>query len=155
VDVSHALIYYFFLKSLFPIIAKYIATTYPQNEEEAINKAQQFKLIYTQSGYLYSVIPNAYFLQYFTQDKLGAYNDVDGLIGNLTQTQLGNPLPYLGNLYGPHPSFSSFSSTSIVPTPSNVGYYPNQPTPSPNPPCKIINTHHAHWKACGLFNLPM
>ena len=48
-----------FLKSLVSILAKDVASTFPQTEEEAINKAQQYDLIYAQSGYLYTVIPNA------------------------------------------------------------------------------------------------
>jgi hypothetical protein len=48
-----------FLKSLVFVISKDVASTFPQSEEEAINKAQQFDLIYSQSGYLYTVFPDA------------------------------------------------------------------------------------------------
>jgi hypothetical protein len=30
-----------FLRSLIPLLSKYVASTFPQSEEEAINKAQQ------------------------------------------------------------------------------------------------------------------
>jgi hypothetical protein len=48
-----------FLKSLVSILAKDVASTFPRIKEEAINKAQQYDLIYAQSSYLYTVIPNA------------------------------------------------------------------------------------------------
>jgi galactose-1-phosphate uridylyltransferase len=44
-----------FLKSFVSIIPKDVASTFPQLEEEEINKAQQFYLIYSQSSYLYIV----------------------------------------------------------------------------------------------------
>jgi hypothetical protein len=60
-----------FLKSLVSVIAKDVASTFPQTEEEAINKAQQFDLIYAQSGYLYTVFPDAPRPTPFGQDKPG------------------------------------------------------------------------------------
>jgi hypothetical protein len=38
-----------FSKSLLPPIAKYITMKLPRNEEEAIQKSQQYDLIYVQS----------------------------------------------------------------------------------------------------------
>jgi hypothetical protein len=54
IEVTDELLLDWFLKSLFPLIAKDVATTMPQSEEEAITKAQHFDLIYSQSGYLYT-----------------------------------------------------------------------------------------------------
>jgi hypothetical protein len=48
-----------FLKSLVPVIVKDVTTTMPQNKDEAITKAQQFDLIYSQSEYLYMVLQDA------------------------------------------------------------------------------------------------
>jgi hypothetical protein len=48
-----------FLKSLVSLLAKDVATTFHQSEEESIRKAQQFKLIHSQSGYLYMILPDA------------------------------------------------------------------------------------------------
>jgi hypothetical protein len=45
-----------FLRSLICILAKDVASTFPQTEEESISKAQQYNLIYAQSGYLYTVL---------------------------------------------------------------------------------------------------
>jgi hypothetical protein len=39
-----------FLRSLVSLLSKYVASTLPQLEEEAISKAQQYDLIYSQSG---------------------------------------------------------------------------------------------------------
>ena len=48
-----------FLETFLPPISKDVASKRPQSEEEAILKAQQFDLIYAQSGYLYTIIPDA------------------------------------------------------------------------------------------------
>jgi hypothetical protein len=48
-----------FLKSLVSIIAKYVASTFPQSKEEAIGKAQLFNFVYAQLGYLYTVFLDA------------------------------------------------------------------------------------------------
>ena len=48
-----------FLKSLLPYISKVVSTSGVMNEEEAIIKAQQLDLIYSQSGILYEIIPEA------------------------------------------------------------------------------------------------
>jgi hypothetical protein len=73
-----------FLKSLIPVIAKNLASTFPQSEGEAINKAQQFDLIYAQSGYLYTIFLDATIPLPFGQDKHGVSHDVDGLIDSMT-----------------------------------------------------------------------
>ena len=48
-----------FLKLLFPYIAKDVSTSRVQNEEQAIFRAQELDLIYAQSGLLYEIIHNA------------------------------------------------------------------------------------------------
>ena len=48
-----------FLKSLLPYISKNVSTSGVTNEEEAILRAQQLNLIYSQSGILYEIIPEA------------------------------------------------------------------------------------------------
>ena len=48
-----------FLKSLLPYITKDVSTSRVQNEDQAIFRAQQWDLIYGQSGLLYEIIPNA------------------------------------------------------------------------------------------------
>jgi hypothetical protein len=61
-----------------------VASTFPQTEEESINKAQQYNLIYSQTGYLYTVIPDALRPVPFVQDKIGMSHTTDGLIGTTT-----------------------------------------------------------------------
>jgi hypothetical protein len=73
-----------FLRSLVPLLAKDVASTFPQSEEEAISKAQQYDLIYAQSGYLYTVLPDAPRPVPFGQDKPGMSHSADGLIGTTT-----------------------------------------------------------------------
>jgi hypothetical protein len=77
-----------FLKSLVSMLAKDMAATFPQSEEESINKAQQFELIYSQSGYLYTVFPNTPRLVPFGQDKPRISHFTDGLIGTTTQLNI-------------------------------------------------------------------
>ena len=74
-----------FLKTLLPSITKDIASGHPQSEEEAILKAQQFDLIYAQSGYLYTVIPDAPRPSTSYRDAPGAFHAVDDIIGSISQ----------------------------------------------------------------------
>ena len=67
-----------FLKTLLPPIAKDITF-------EAILKAQQFDLIYAQSGYLYTVIPDAPHLGTSYGYASGASQAADGIIGSVSQ----------------------------------------------------------------------
>jgi len=48
-----------FLKSFLPYISKYVLTSGVSTEEEEIFKAQQLNLIYSKSGILYEIIPDA------------------------------------------------------------------------------------------------
>lgn len=59
IEISPPFLSDWFLKSLLPPIAKDVASTSPANEAEAIQKAQHFDLIYSQSGYLYTILPDA------------------------------------------------------------------------------------------------
>jgi hypothetical protein len=81
-----------FLKSLVSLLSKDMAATFPQSEEEAIGKDQQFKLIYSQSGYFYSVLPDAPRPMPFNHDKPRMSHSVDGLFGTTTHH---NPYPSL------------------------------------------------------------
>ena len=48
-----------FLKSLVPHLSKDVATSGVFSEEDAIYRAQQFELIYSQSNLLYNILPDA------------------------------------------------------------------------------------------------
>jgi hypothetical protein len=91
-----------FLRSLVSILAKDVASTFLQTEEESINKAQQYDLIYAQSGYLYTVLPDTPRTIPFNQDKPGMSHSVDGLIGTTThQNPHIQPPPMYGTLQYP------------------------------------------------------
>jgi hypothetical protein len=70
-----------FLKSLVPYVSKDIATSRVFSEEEEIMRAQQPKLIYSQSSMLYEIFPD---VSQYTLDKakknLGPH--VDGIMGS-------------------------------------------------------------------------
>ena len=73
-----------FLKTLLPPIAKDVASERPQSKEEAILKTQQFDLIYAQSGYLYTIIPDAPRAGTSYQDAPGASHAAYGIIGSVS-----------------------------------------------------------------------
>ena len=74
-----------FLKTLLLPIAKDIAYEHAQSKEEAILKAQQFDLIYSQYGYLYTVIPDAPHPSTSYHDAQGESHIADGIIGLVSQ----------------------------------------------------------------------
>jgi hypothetical protein len=59
VPVPPAFLLEWFLKSLVPQLSKDVATSGVFSEEYAIMRAQQFELIYSQSGLLYNILPDA------------------------------------------------------------------------------------------------
>jgi hypothetical protein len=108
-----------FLNSLVSILAKDVASTFPQSEEEAINKAQQFDVIYAQLGYLYTVLPDAPRPVPFGQDKPDMSHAADGLIGTTTHHN-----PYIQ----PPPMYD----TPQYPQPyGGPSYYPPRPYQQP------------------------
>ena len=74
-----------FLKTLLPPIAKDVASERAQSEEAAILKAQQFDLIYSQFGYLYTVIPDAPRLSTFDCDASEESHAMYDIIGSVSQ----------------------------------------------------------------------
>jgi hypothetical protein len=88
-----------------------VASTFPQTEEESIRKAQWYDLIYAQSGYLYTVLPDAPRPVPFSQDKPGMSHSANGLIGTTTHHNLyTQPPPMYGtpqypSMYGRPPYF--------------------------------------------------
>jgi hypothetical protein len=81
-----------FLNSLVPCVSKDVATSRVFSEEEAIMRAQQLELIYSQSGMLYEILPDAPRSNFDkTKQKFGPH--VDGIVGS-TQS---NPTDQLTN----------------------------------------------------------
>jgi hypothetical protein len=70
-----------FLKSLLPYISKDVMTSRVFTEEQVIFRAQQLELIYSQSGMLYEIIPDAPRSTLdLTKPKSGPH--VDGIVGS-------------------------------------------------------------------------
>ena len=71
-----------FLKSLLPYISKDVSTSGVTTEEEAIFKDRQLDLIYSQSGILYEIIPDAPRSSTdTTKPKSGPH--ADGIVGSV------------------------------------------------------------------------
>jgi hypothetical protein len=121
-----------FLRSLISLLGKDVASTFPQSEEEAISKAQQYDLIYAQSGYLYMVLPDLPKPVSFGQDKPGMSHSADGLIA---ATKHHGPQPQPPPLYGTPQYPPAYGGTSYYPPPPYQHPYPVAiPPPISGPP---------------------
>jgi hypothetical protein len=121
-----------FLRSLVSLLGKDVASTFPQTEEEAISKAQQYDLIYAQSGYLYTVLPDLPKPTPFGQDKPGMSHSADGLIGATTHH---GPQPQQPPMYGTPQYPPVYGGTPYYPPPTYQQPYPvATPPPTSGPP---------------------
>jgi hypothetical protein len=121
-----------FLRSLVSLLGKDVASTFPQSEEEAISKAQQYDLIYAQSGYLYTVLPDLPKPTPFGQDKPGMSHSADGLIGATTHH---GPQPQQPPMYGTPQYPPVYGGTPYYPPPAYQQPYPvATPPPISGPP---------------------
>jgi hypothetical protein len=121
-----------FLRSLVALLGKDVASTFPQSEEEAISKSQQYDLIYAQSGYLYTVLPDLPKPVPFGQDKPGMSHSADGLIGATTHH---GPQPQPPLMYGTPQYPPAYGGTSYYPPPPYQQPYPVAiPPPISGPP---------------------
>ena len=98
IDIQPPFLLDLFLKSLQPTITKDVYNSMPQSEEEVILKSQHFDLIYAQSGYLYTVLPDASQHQSLDPPVAGMSHSTDGIIGSISsqgkvlpQTTLAQP----------------------------------------------------------------
>jgi hypothetical protein len=79
-----------FLKSLVPQLSKDVAMSGVFSEEDAIMRAQQLELIYSQSGLLYEILPDApRSILDKTRQRVGPH--ADGIVGS-TQAKTVDPL---------------------------------------------------------------
>jgi hypothetical protein len=123
-----------FLKLLISVIAKDVASTFPQTEEESINKAQQFDLIYAQSGYLYTMLPDAPRTIPFSQEKHGMSHTANGFIGFVMHQQPYNqPKP----IYGKPQYLQPYGGTSYYHPPTYQKPYPVSPPPPMDGPSPV------------------
>jgi hypothetical protein len=85
VPVPPAFLLEWFLKSLVPQLSKDVATSGVFSEEDAIMRAQQLELIYSQSGLLYEILSDApWSILDKTRQRVGPH--ADGIVGS-TQTK--------------------------------------------------------------------
>jgi hypothetical protein len=121
-----------FLRSLVSLLGKDVASTFPQSKEKSISKAQQYDLIYAQSGYLYTVLPNLPKPVPFGQDKPGMSHSADRLIGATTHH---GPQPQPPSMYGTPQYPPAYGGTSYYPPPLYQHPYPVAiPPPISGPP---------------------
>jgi hypothetical protein len=121
-----------FLRSLVSLLGKDVASTFPQSEEEAISKAKKYDLIYAQSGYLYTVLPDLPKPVPFGQDKPGMSHLANRLIGNSTHHGPQHQQP---PMYGTPQYPLAYGGTSYYPPPPYQQPYPvAMPSPISGPP---------------------
>jgi hypothetical protein len=81
VEVPSTFLLEWFLKSLVPFLSKDVATSGVFSEEEVIMRAQQLQLIYSKSGLLYEIFPDApWSILEKARQKSGPH--VDGIVGS-------------------------------------------------------------------------
>ena len=78
------LLSYWFLKSLFPTLLKYVSMSGAMTEEKLIQSAQQMDLIYSQSSTLYDLIPHAT-SPVSNRARTPKGSHADGVIGSVSQ----------------------------------------------------------------------
>jgi hypothetical protein len=114
-----------------------VVATFPQTEEEAISKTQQFELIYAQSKYLYMVLLDTPRPMPFGQDKPRMSHSSYKLIGNTTHQ---NPLPQQPPMYGTPQYLSEYGGIPYYPPPPYQQPYPVAlPPPISGPPPTPLN----------------
>jgi hypothetical protein len=84
VPVPPAFLLEWFLKSLVPQLSKDVATLGVFSKEDTIMRAQQFELIYSQSGLLYNIFPDVP-CSILDKTRQRARPHADGIVGS-TQT---------------------------------------------------------------------
>jgi hypothetical protein len=127
-----------FLKSLVFVITKDITSTFPKSEEETSSKVQKFDLIYAQSGYLYTMLPDAPRPVPFGQDKPGMSHVADGLIGSMTHH---NPYSQLSSIYGAPQYPQPCGGSSYYPPPTYQQLYLIVPPQSLGGPPPVPQMH--------------
>jgi hypothetical protein len=118
-----------------------VASNFPQSEEEAISKAQQYDLIYSQSEYLYTVLPDLPKPVPFDQDKPRMSHSVDGLIGNTMHHAPCTTTPTTTNVWHTSISAGIWGNLLLLSTPL-----------SKTIPCFSPSTHQ--WATVGTPNTP-
>ena len=81
-----------FLRSLLPPIGKDLASHFPQTEEASLQLALKYDLIYAQTGYVYTVLPDL--PRPSSVNAPEAPHATDGIIGALSHRYVQPPMGY-------------------------------------------------------------
>jgi len=84
-DIPHQFLVDWFVKSLFPYIVKDVALFGVTKKEEAIIRAQQLDLFYSQLRVLYDILPNAPRAE-ANPTKFIPGPHADGMVGSIQNT---------------------------------------------------------------------
>jgi hypothetical protein len=115
VPVPPAFLLEWFLKSLVPQLSKDVATSGVFSEEEAIMRAQQFELIYSQSGLLYQIMPDApRSILDKTRQRAGPH--ADGIVGSAQTKPAEQLTKQLQQLSIQHSAASQTTVSAAPPT---------------------------------------
>jgi hypothetical protein len=115
VPVPPAFLLEWFLKSLVPQLSKDVATSGVFSEEEAIMRAQQFELIYSQSGLLYNILPDApRSILDKTRQRAGPH--ADGIVGSAQTKPAEQLTKQLQQLSIQHSAASQTTALAAPPT---------------------------------------
>jgi hypothetical protein len=115
VPVPPAFLLEWFLKSLVPQLSKDVATSGVFSEEEAIMRAQQFELIYSQSGLLYQILPEApRSILDKTRQRAGPH--ADGIVGSAQTKPAEQLTKQLQQLSIQHSAASQTTASAAPPT---------------------------------------
>jgi hypothetical protein len=115
VPVPPAFLLEWFLKSLVPQLSKDVATSGVFSEEEAIMRAQQFELIYSQSGLLYQILPEApRSILDKTRQRAGPH--ADGIVGSAQTKPAEQLTKQLQQLSIQHSAASQATASAAPPT---------------------------------------
>jgi hypothetical protein len=115
VPVPPSFLLEWFLKSLVPQLSKDVATSGVFSEEEAIMRAQQFELIYSQSGLLYQILPEApRSILDKTRQRAGPH--ADGIVGSAQTKPAEQLTKQLQQLSIQHSAASQATASAAPPT---------------------------------------
>jgi hypothetical protein len=115
VPVPPAFLLEWFLKSLVPQLSKDVATSGVFSEEEAIMRAQQFELIYSQSGLLYNILSDAP-RSILDKTRQRARPHADGIVGSAQTKPAEQLTKQLQQLSIQHSAASQTTASAAPPT---------------------------------------
>jgi hypothetical protein len=115
VPVPPAFLLEWFLKSLVPQLSKDVVTSGVFSEEEAIIRAQQFEVIYSQSSLLYTILPDApRSILDKTRQRAGPHTD--GIVGSAQTKPAEQLTKQLQQLSIQHSAASQTTTSAVPPT---------------------------------------